>query len=162
MSTAAQITLDPIIFDRAEHLAWWYEIRNEESVRAVSRAKRKIKADEHKVWWKESENSLTRKLFFVRYRDGARTPQIAGFVRLDHRQTWTEVSIAIKPELRGHGIAKAALRMLAIEVANMKWPAPGAVIHAQNHASLALFIGAGYILKKKGFVQVTYPTRRKS
>ena len=156
------LTLDQVIFSRDEHMAWWYDVRNDESVRTVSRVKRKIKADEHRKWWQESAKLSTRKLYFLRWRQvQSQPPQIVGIARLDHRGTWTEVSIAVSQDWRGHGIATEALKMLAQEAARLRWPTLGAVINAQNSASLALFIKAGYTLKKKGFVQVAqHPTRR--
>lgn len=160
MIESIKITLDPVIFDREAHMIWWYEIRNEASVRVVSRSRKKIKADDHKVWWQESAKSKTRKLYFIRRHDGVHQPQVVGFVRLDHRGTWTEVSIAVSLEWRGAGVARAALQDAIEEAADAKWPPLGAVIHAQNRASLAVFIGCGFMLKKKGFVQVTLPVRK--
>jgi L-amino acid N-acyltransferase YncA len=152
-----KLTLDPVIFERESHMVWWYEIRNEDSVRAASRSRKKIKVEEHKLWWQESAKLKTRKLYFLRRHDGVHQPIVVGFARLDHRGTWTEVSIAVSQDWRGQGIAKTALRSLGIEVAQLRWPVLGAVINAQNHASIALFLGSGYLLKKKGFVQVTLP-----
>lgn len=160
MESTIRITLDPVLFDREPHMIWWYEIRNEESVRAVSRSRKKIKADEHKAWWQASAKSKTRKLYFIRRHDGVHEPQVVGFARLDHRETWTEVSIAVVPEWRGQKIARIALRSLVVESGNLKFPPLGAVINGQNHASLALFFGAGFVLKHKGFVQVTVPTKK--
>lgn len=160
MMAVIKVTLDPVIFDREAHMAWWYEIRNEASVRSVSRSRKKIKADEHKVWWQESSKLKTRRLYFIRRHDGIHQPQVVGIARLDHRQIWTEVSIAVSPEWRGQGIAREALRALVLEAEAKRLPQLGAVIHAQNRASLALFIGCGFMLKKKGFVQVALPNKK--
>lgn len=160
MEPTIHITLDPVMFDREPHMIWWYEIRNDASVRAVSRSRKKIKADEHKAWWKASAQSTTRKLYFIRRHDGVHAPQVVGYARLDNRVTWTEVAIAIVPEWRGQKIARIALRSLCVEVGTLNLPPLGAVINAQNHASLALFFGAGFVMKRKGFVQVTVPVRK--
>ena len=104
--------------------------------------------------------SKTRKLYFIRRYDGIHQPQVVGIARLDHRGTWTEVSIAVMKEWRGQGIAREALKGLIAEAEQKKFPPLGAVIHAQNRASLALFFGCGFILKKKGFVQVGYLKNR--
>jgi L-amino acid N-acyltransferase YncA len=157
-----KVTLDPVIFDREVHMVWWYEIRNEDSVRATSRSRKKIKADEHKTWWKESATLNMRKLYFIRRHDGVHQPQVVGLARLDHRVTWTEVSIAVTKDWRGQGIARAALQLLVSEAESHRWPSLGAVIHAQNRASLALFFGCGFVLKKKGFVQVALPKKGKA
>lgn len=159
-ATTIRVTLDPVLFDREAHMIWWYEIRNEPSVRAASRSRKKIKAEEHKAWWQESAQLRTRKLYFIRRHDGVHQPQVVGFARLDDRGTWTEVSIAVVAEWRGQKIGSTALRSLALEAANLGLPPLGAVINAQNQASLALFFRAGYILKRKGFVQVVVPTKK--
>lgn len=159
-STTIRVTLDPVRFDREAHMIWWYEIRNEPSVRAVSRSRKKIKADEHKAWWQASAALATRKLYFIRRHDGVHEPQVVGFARLDDRGGWTEVSIALVPEWRGQKIGSTAIRSLLVEAANIGFPPVGAVINAQNQASLALFFRAGFVLKRKGFVQVMVPTKK--
>lgn len=159
MEPTIRITLDAVLFELTAHMIWWYEIRNHESVRAVSRSRKKIQVAEHKSWWQESAKSKTRKLYFIRRHDGIHAPQVVGYARLDHRGTWTEVSIAVVPEWRGQRIARTAMRSLAIECGNLRFPPMGAIIHGQNHASLALFFGSGYVMKRKGFVQVTVPVK---
>ena len=156
-----RITLDTVNFDDLAHLRWWYEIRNSESVRNVSRSLKKITVDEHFIWWHESKVSKTRKLFFIRKHDREFQPQVVGIARLDHRKTWTEFSLAIVPEWRGQGFGRTAIDQLKAITTQLKWPLPGAVINGKNAASLVSFIKTGFIVKKKGFLQVTLPNPRR-
>lgn len=154
-----QVTIDPVCFDDPVHLRWWYELRNAESTRRGCRSMKKITVDEHFVWWHESKLSKTRKMFFVRCRKvmGVQ-PEVVGFLRLDKRSDtteWTEISIAISPEWRGNGVGATVVRHAVHMIGAIKWPTPGAVINGRNAASLSLFLRAGFLLKRKGFIQVT-------
>ena len=113
-----RITLDAVRFELEPHMIWWYEIRNEASVRAASRSRKKIKAEEHRAWWQASAKLATRKLYFIRRHDGVHQPQVVGIARLDQREGWTEISIAVVPEWRGYKIARTALRSLLMEIGN--------------------------------------------
>jgi RimJ/RimL family protein N-acetyltransferase len=155
------ISLLPVNFTNPQHAERWHEIRNDDSVRVVSRTRKRIKIEEHRAWWAESAVSRTRRLYFIVTRVNNDVHPI-GIARLDDRRSWTEVSLAVEVSWRRHGVGTAALRLLKAEAEKYHLPPLGAVIQAANAASLRLFITNGYVLKKKGFVQVAYPTRRKS
>lgn len=155
------ISLDPVQFDDPVHLRWWYEIRNAETTRQGCRSVKKISVNEHYVWWHESKVSKTRKLFFVRRHHETYQPQVIGIARLDNRKEWSELSIALSPEWRGQGLGTIAVTRLVSKVLSLKWPAPGAVISGRNGPSLTVFLKAGFILKRKGFIQLTKPMPRR-
>lgn len=154
------ITLDPVKFDDPVHLRWWYEIRNAETTRKGCRSVKKITVDEHYIWWHESKLSKTRKLFFVRRHHGIFQPQVVGIARLDHRKAWTEISIAIGPEWRGQGFGTVVVQQLVKRIELNKWPVAGAVVNGKNAPSLLVFLKAGFLVKKKGFVQLTRTVAR--
>lgn len=152
------ITLEPVIFHNPVHRSQWYELRREGTVREGWRDLRKIKPEQHLLWWEESAKSTTRMLYFVR----SNRRQTVGIVRLDHRRTWTEVWVAIHPEQRQKGIATQVLRLLHEHAMKNKWPPLGAVVSAKkNAASWHLFTRAGFMMGKEGFCQLIQSAHRK-
>jgi L-amino acid N-acyltransferase YncA len=134
-------------------MSQWYAIRSEGSVREGWRDLRKIKPEQHRLWWEESAKSTSRMLYLIRS-NGA----VVGIVRLDDRHAWMEVWIAVKMEHRQKGIATQVLSILSDHAIKNKWPPLGAVVSAKkNAASWHLFTRAGFVMGKEGFAQLIQP-----
>ena len=155
------VRLEAVQFENPDHMRIWYEIRSDESVRKYSRSVKKIKPEEHKAWWAESKTLALRKLFFIRTQVlDAQGYVNVGIARLDHRDTWTEFSIAIMTQYRGRNIGTNATSQLIEMTRRISWPIPGAVIGTKNAVSMKLFINAGFLIKKQGFIQFQYQPKR--
>lgn len=149
------ITLDSVVFANPVHRTAWYMIRIEKSVHVACRDATKVTVDDHRIWWEESAISTTRKLYFIHAEH-----QTVGVLRVDHRGTWTEVWLAIKPDARRKGFATQALRLLSEQASMKQWPPLSAVVNgAKNLPSWRLFTRAGFVLKKDGFAQLIQPGR---
>jgi RimJ/RimL family protein N-acetyltransferase len=148
------VTIEPVKFQNPTHMSWWYEIRNERTVRLASRSTKKITVEEHRRWWQTSSTLATRQLFFIRRQEGTFTPQVVGILRLDYRKTWVEVSLALAPPWRKQGIGTQALDLLQ-KLRRPGLPPYGAVVSGKNLASLILFLKAGYVVQRAGFLQLT-------
>lgn len=147
------VSVDPVVFSNPTHMSQWYAIRSEVSVRTGWRDLRKIKPEQHRLWWEETARSTSRQLYFIRT-----NRQVVGIVRLDHRRTWMEAWIAVKPDHRRKGIATRALAIIEAQAVKRKWPPLGAIVNAKkNPASWNLFTRAGFVLRKKGFCQLLQP-----
>lgn len=152
------ITLEPVIFTIQTHLSQWYQIRSEVSVRYGCRSVKKITPSEHRVWWEASMKNKGRQLFFIREGDDKHlsgTLRTVGILRLDHRVSWMEVWLAVKPEERHRKIATRALALISEKAWRAQWPPLGGIVSAEkNMASWRLFTRAGFITPKSGFVQL--------
>jgi len=148
------ITIEPVVFSNPAHMSLWYAIRSEKSVREGCRSAKKITVEQHRAWWDESAKSKDRMLYFMRDID-VFPVQTVGILRLDHRGSWMEVWLAVKPEWRHEGVATNALLSISKTAMKMKWPPLGCVINGQrNTASWLLFTKAGFVPSRKGFVQM--------
>ena len=165
------ITIEPVIFANDAHLSQWYTIRSEKSVREACRSVKKITPEQHRIWWDESAKSKDRLLYFIRVRRDPALPtvtppghvppimvQTVGILRVDHRGSWTEVWLAVKPDHRQYGFATETLLVLSQIAAQLKWPPLGAVVHGRkNIASWRLFTRAGFVMQHSGFLQLVQP-----
>jgi|GEM_PF-5674946 len=163
MLTYPLISVEPVSFTDPAHRNQWYLIRSEDSVRYGCRSVKKITVEQHRTWWEASSRSNERMLFFIK--ELADLPEhstfespyyrIVGILRVDHRLTWMEVWLAVKPEDRHRKIATRALALLSEKAAKLKWPPLGAVVSGKkNLASWKLFTHAGFVTTKSGFVQL--------
>jgi RimJ/RimL family protein N-acetyltransferase len=123
--------------DAARLLAW----RNDPATRRASFATAAVDAAGHAAWLRARLADPATLLLIAEDADGT----AVGQVRLDRDRARDagEVSIAVAPQARGRGIARAALAALAarddLGVATLR-----ARVKADNAPSLALFAAAGY------------------
>lgn len=135
---------------------FWYELRNAPDVRKVSRSVKPIGPDEHRRWFHDSLAHPKRKLFIIEVSgNGGAVTRPVGFARLDHRGTWSEVSLALVEAARGHGIGKQAVNALREQAQRLKWPPCGAVVQGRNARSLRLFVGAGFVTASARWLQLS-------
>ena len=135
----------------------WYAIRNHPKVRQWSRKTRAISEAEHRRWFAVSLRNPLRRLYLVRAQVPLRPGwTVIGIARLDHRKTWTELSLAVDPLYWGRGYGKMIVRLLTKAAIELTWPAPGAVVNGKNAASLKICMAAGYVTEAKKWVQLTY------
>jgi RimJ/RimL family protein N-acetyltransferase len=151
---SSTITIEPVVFSNEQHMSQWYAIRAEKTVREGSRSAKKITPEQHRIWWEESGQAQDRMLYFIR-EECERVLQTVGILRLDHRGTWMEVWLAIKQDRRRQGIATKVLTMLISRAVAKQYPPLGAVVSAKRSAaSWKLFVRAGFIPKRDGFMQL--------
>ena len=156
-----EIIIEPVIFTDQSHLSQWYMIRSESSVRYGCRSVKKITPEQHRRWWQQSMTDIGRLLFFIReYKDQTEPGRTVGILRLDDRDGWMEVWLAIKPSDRNRKIATIALAQICERAWKMKWPQLGAIVSGQkNHASWKLFTRAGFIPAADGFIKLVQKPR---
>lgn len=152
------VTVDPVVFSNPVHRSQWYTIRTEVTVHAACRnpvRKAKVTVEQHRLWWEESAKSNDRMLYFIRDSNPPAPERYVGIVRLDHRGTWTEVWLAVKPEYRLQHLATRALNIVSSLAQTRRWKPLGAVLNGKkNGASWRLFVKAGFVPMKEGFAQL--------
>ncbi len=80
--------------------------------------------------------------------------QKIGIGRIDHRGSWTELSVVLDPFYRGVGLGTRAIQALCATVDDLGWPIPGAVINGKNRRSLKTFLKAGFALQARRWVEL--------
>lgn len=172
-----EIELTPVKYTHPEHQAAWLEVRTDPTVHSITRnpAKRsRITKEEHYRWWMASAVNVRRRLFLIndlvvispvrqdhtgRVLAGTKRPIPIGILRLDRREDWTEIWLALKSPYRGRGVGRQAVLQAQQIVQNLRWPPLGAVIHAQkNLPAWRLFIASGFLVDQKGFIKVQLPS----
>jgi len=119
-----------------------WEIRNEASVREASLDTAPIPLAHHQEWFAERLKVAAAPIFIVVAPDGGEV----GYVRFDAGPGELQISIALAPEARGHGLGRAALRAaMATLDADRPHRRVVALIRRDNAPSLAAFAGAGFL-----------------
>lgn len=116
-----------------------FNLRNKSYVRLQSIKKKKIKLNDHEVWFKKIILLKKNKLFLIKYKK-----KIVGYVRLAKQLKLTIVSWALLKEYQKKGIAIKALT----EATKRKKITYKAVIKRNNIASINLAIRCGFKKKK--------------
>ena len=156
----AGLVARPATFADAPALLSW---RNDPVVRSASRTREVIEPAAHEVWLSATLDAPWRHLYLVE--DAA--AQAVGSVRWDRIEDsadW-EVSISLATYARGRGwggavlaVAESAFRATVPEVKRLL-----ATVHADNKASLRLFLGSGYAHTgspdEEGFLRLTKELR---
>jgi RimJ/RimL family protein N-acetyltransferase len=117
-------------------LSW----RNEPDAVRYSRGGRPVNQAEHRAWLRQRLADPSTRLWIG---EESRTP--VGQVRVDRRDDEWLVSIAVAPEARGRGVARALLAALQTEMSASA--ASGrlmAEVHRDNTASTRAFAAAGF------------------
>jgi spore coat polysaccharide biosynthesis predicted glycosyltransferase SpsG/RimJ/RimL family protein N-acetyltransferase len=129
--------------DGARLLEW----RNDPSVRKVSRHKEPIGPDEHERWLASVLVDPRRPVFVV---EEGRRP--AGSVRFDVGSDSAEISIALTPHRRGHGIGTQAIRESSelLLASHPELTRVAAEVEAGNRASVGAFERAGFMPTGEG------------
>lgn len=152
------VRLEPAIFTNPTHMSLWHRIRSLPSVHSACRnptRKSLVTIEEHRLWWEATSKSQDRLLCFIMCND---LP--VGILRFDRRRDWTEIWLAIKPEFRRQGIGTQALLLAESRNNARRWPSLGAVVNGhRNPASWRLFMRAGFLARKAGFIQLIQPRR---
>jgi spore coat polysaccharide biosynthesis predicted glycosyltransferase SpsG/RimJ/RimL family protein N-acetyltransferase len=121
-----------------------WEIRNEESVRAVSLDTAPIPFERHQRWLAARLEAAAAPIFIVSAPDAGDV----GYVRFDAGPGELQVSIALAPHVRGRGLGPAALRtaMAALDAGGGHEPVV-ALVRRDNAPSLAAFARAGFVAR---------------
>lgn len=160
--STVQVSVDPVQFESEAHMRWWYAIRNADLTRHGCRSLKKISVDQHRQWWDECKQLIdTRRLYFLRRHHGDYQPQVVGIGRLDKRQGWTEVTLYVEQPWHRQGIGTKGCKGLVREVRALGWPAPGVVVNGARVDHLKFFTGAGFVMKRPGWVQLTLARGRR-
>jgi UDP-2,4-diacetamido-2,4,6-trideoxy-beta-L-altropyranose hydrolase len=118
-----------------------WELNNDPGVRAVSSNTEPIAADQHRRWFLERLLDSATALHMIVDESGS----AIGVIRLEHRGSHSEVSLAIDRDERGRGVGRAAIRA-AVALSSARWP--GLPAHAwiaeDNVASRRCFEAAGF------------------
>lgn len=132
-----EITLRPASMEDAETLLEW---RNDPDTRKASHSTEEVDRSEHFSWFSRTLKNTDRKLY-VAEKDG----DAIGTVRADVSNGVWELSWTIAPKLRGRGLAKTMVSLLA---KNIKEPVC-AEVKAENTASAKIAEYAGMTLQSE-------------
>ena len=135
----------------------WWDIRNDPKVRSWSRTAHCISPTEHGRWWRQAILNPKRKLYMVDVAGRNGEAAVVGIARLDHRGGWTELSLAVMPSAQGRGVGSAIVRLLLERVEALRWPEAGAVVNGKNARSLRIFTKMGFVMKRRGWIELRYP-----
>ncbi len=117
------------------------QLNNDPGVRAVSRNAAPIMTDQHQRWFLERLIDSATAIYMIVDESGSSI----GVIRLEHRGSHSEVSLAIDRDERGRGVGRAAIRA-AVALSSARWP--GLPAHAwiaeDNVASRRCFEAAGF------------------
>lgn len=102
------ITLRPVVMKDAKTLLEW---RNDASTRSASHNTEMVKMDDHVAWLSATLNNPNRQLFIAED-DGCPI----GTVRADSSDGIHELSWTIAPSVRGRGLAKIMVSLLANQI----------------------------------------------
>jgi RimJ/RimL family protein N-acetyltransferase len=141
MPTRSIATLISLRAARPDDCERVWHLNNDPGVRAVSRNAASITADQHERWFLERLADPATALYMIVDESGS----AIGVIRLEHRGSHSEVSLAIHREERGRGVGRAAIRA-AVALSSARWP--GLPAHAwiaeDNLASRRSFEAAGF------------------
>lgn len=131
---------------RISDCKFWWEVRNEKSVREASFDSKPIPYSIHKKWFEEKLKSKSSKLFIIFF-DNKKIGQL----RLGENNSKVEISLALSPAARGKGFGTEAIK-LGAKYAIRKTKINKIVTYTkpENLASIAAFEKAGF--KNKGKV----------
>ena len=130
-----EITLRPASMEDAETLLEW---RNDPDTRKASHSTEEIDKAEHFSWFSRTLSNTSRKLYIAEKNGDA-----IGTVRADESNGVWELSWTIAPNLRGRGLAKTMVSLLAESI---KDPVC-AEVKVENTASAKIAEYAGMTLK---------------
>jgi UDP-2,4-diacetamido-2,4,6-trideoxy-beta-L-altropyranose hydrolase len=118
-----------------------WQLNNDPGVRAVSRCTAPIVADQHRRWFLDRLTDSATALYMIVDESGS----AIGVVRLEHRGSHSEVSLAIDRDERGRGVGRAAIRA-AVALSSARWPGlpMQALVAEDNHASRRCFEAARF------------------
>lgn len=139
---ASQLEARAATLDDARMLLEW---RNDEATRSASRSTELVEWKSHRAWLERVLADPTRLLLVVE-----RAGEPVGTVRWDliHDCDW-EVSITLAPHARGRGLAPHVLDSGERALPHGQTVRLVAAIHADNAASRALFVRAGYLPRSR-------------
>jgi RimJ/RimL family protein N-acetyltransferase len=135
--STAQLRLRPASLDDAELLLEW---RNDLSTREASHNTAPICIDEHIEWLKRILANENRHLYVAEI-DGAPV----GTVRADYENPGYELSWTVSPSMRGHGVGKDMVRLLAKTISD----SIRAEVKAGNIASIRIAEAAGMVFERE-------------
>jgi SAM-dependent methyltransferase len=124
--------------DAEKILAW----RNDPWIVSLSLSRRRVSADEHRVWFQSALDRSAHLLFVVLTEDGAE----AGTARVDRKAPEARVTIYLLRQFTGHGLGPRAIDT-ACRCAFAEWPDVTAIrasIRSENAASVKAFRRAGF------------------
>jgi RimJ/RimL family protein N-acetyltransferase len=139
MREVPDVSLRPATAADARRL---WELRNEASVRRVSFSSEPIPFERHQRWLSARLDDAAAPIFMVSAPDAADV----GYVRFDAAAGELQVSVALAPRARGHGLGPAALRaaVSAVRAAGRREPVV-ALVRPGNPQSLGAFLRAGFV-----------------
>lgn len=141
--------------------AFWLAVRNDDAAVRWSRSREAVTPLAHADWFvKMLARPEKTRLFIVMLTPltgGA--PASIGIARLDHRRSWTEVSLALAPAFRAKGFGPRVARLLTETAARLGWPQPGAIVHGHNQRSIRCFLRAGFQLRASRWLEFRYEAK---
>jgi len=125
-----------------QDLMFYFHLRNEPSVRALSFSTEAVDLPTHTTWFSRKLQNPHTRLFVI----GAGGESI-GQIRIDIEDNKGEVSIAVLPEHRGKGYAPLAIREASERVFREVPQVDGMLAHMKidNIASQKSFARAGFV-----------------
>lgn len=137
--------------------SYWLSIRNNHDAVKWSRTPKLIDAHVHRIWFRESLSSTMakkRRLWIIFFHHPQFLKQAIGIGRIDHRGSWSELSIVLDPLYRGRGLGTRAIQALCYTVDFLSWPMPGVVVNGKNRRSLKTFLKAGFSLQARRWIEL--------
>ena len=136
-----------------EDAKFLYNLRNEDSVRAVSFNTDKVSFEDHLTWLDKSIKNPNRVLFVIL------NPELApiGQVRFDKTNNFAEISVSLSQQFRGKGFGKLSLvNSCQLFFNNYGIDYMVAKIKKDNISSIAAFEKSGFTMIKElsGFVKL--------
>lgn len=123
---------------------FWWKVRNEKTVREASFNTKPIPYPAHKKWFEEKLQDRNSNLFII-----LENKKRIGQLRLKRNNKQVEISIALKPNVRGKGIGSEAIKLgTSFGIKNMQVDKIAAYTKPENLASIKAFEKAGF--KTKG------------
>lgn len=162
MAFPGDVYLHPV---QTKDEAYWLSVRNNTDAVKWSRTPKPITSHAHHTWFIESLDirmSSKRRLFLIIFHHRDFLVRPIGIARMDHRGSWTELSIVLEPFSRGRGVGTRAIQALCSLTEWIAWPTPGAVVSGKNRRSLKTFLKAGFSLQARRWVELRrYKKREK-
>jgi pseudaminic acid cytidylyltransferase len=134
---------------RAEHARIVWEWANDPVARANSFSSAPISWADHVRWWEDKRRDPSVRMWLMCDGDAP-----VGQIRYDRREPGTaEISIAVDPAARGHGVGTALLtRTAPLARRELAVSEVFGIVKANNAASIRAFTRAGYTRRDAGFV----------
>lgn len=144
-----------LVAAQPSHEAYWLEVRNDPDAVRWSRVTKPIEPNSHASWYAQAlKMPLKRRLFLVTFKPTGGREMTIGIARLDHRGTWTELSLVLEPFARGKGLGVRVIQILCGRAESIGWPVVGAVVNGRNRRSLRTFIKAGFGVRAKRWIEL--------